>query len=704
MDLHERRPFRGRGWSAGGLYVTSEDSATPPPESRGPLPASGLGAEETYKALFDRLPVGIYRTTPGGDVLYVNPALACMLGYDSASSLMAIAVDEVGYADSDDRAMWRRDVEQGGVVHSVETRWRKADGTAIWVRESARTVRAEDGTVLYYEGAVEDIHAAKGVEDRLQQNERVYRTVVESMDDRILLYRPDWSVLFLNAAARAELALAPGSGVEGRSLIELGCLTPAQAEDVRRNSLDLLTPENPHHTYELMSVDADGTPHWRQWRNHAIFTPDGRPLEYLTICRAITEEKLAEAKRMEEERLDAVSQLSAGVAHEFNNAMAGLQGYLQLALLRGEMNDTTREMLEQVGLAADRIASVTRDLLTFSRQRGPALRPALLDEVVDQATALVRHRLDQKGIGLTLRLGGPPPLTLNTSEVAHLLMDLIENAEHALAESRIKRIEVATGVAARAGRSMAFLRVTDTGCGIPQDQIQRVLLPFFSLKGEHAESFSPLSAVRGVGLGLSVCDRIARDHGGCMSVASEPGNGAALTLWLPLPQEAAHPGETAPADSGAVERAALLDEGDRDAEVGPPPDVLTSYRVLVVDDEVPIRRLLRSCLVREGFEVFATDDGREALDSCRGGWVDVILVDLQMPKMSGMKLVCELQALPADRRPTAFLITGHTVAPDLADLPTGAVQGVLHKPFSLRHVIEQVRQAATKRNHARPAS
>jgi two-component system NtrC family sensor kinase len=240
-------------------------------------------------------------------------------------------------------------------------------------------------------------------------------------------------------------------------------------------------------------------------------------------------------------------------------------------------------------------------------------------------------------------------------------MNVIINANHATAASAKKRIDVETGVAD--GR--VFVRVRDTGCGIAQEDLDKVTLPFFSTKGEHAKPGSPLANVRGMGLGLSVSDTLIKLNDGTMSIESELGRGTSVTLSFAPDDGSHHPAR------GPSER----------------PSQSRPLRVLVIDDEPLILSLFQRFLEDAGHAVAVTDDGQVALGhlTTASPPFDAVIVDMQMPKMNGLEMISRLKDVKLERRPAILICTGQ-IGDDPPDLGSLGVAGVLRKPLNMTGV------------------
>lgn len=236
-----------------------------------------------------------------------------------------------------------------------------------------------------------------------------------------------------------------------------------------------------------------------------------------------------EEQLQREERLAALGQLVAGIAHQFNNIDAGIIGHAQMALRYDGVSDEVREHLERILLFTRRGTEIVRELAIFSDQSAQwGFIPGDLSEAAADALSFCRKELEGEGIGLKSEFADECRAVFNFGLVKHLIMNLIRNAAHATIgrESRLIRIE--TG---REGKDI-FVRVTDNGCGIPKEYLSRIFDPFFTTKGVQATQGSLQTSVSGVGLGLSLSQTVARIHRGSLTVQSVPEQGSCFTFML----------------------------------------------------------------------------------------------------------------------------------------------------------------------------
>jgi CheY-like chemotaxis protein len=387
----------------------------------------------------------------------------------------------------------------------------------------------------------------------------------------------------------------------------------------------------------------------------------GRP-HILTITRDITEQKKSakELARQREalrqsEKLSAMGELLAGVAHELNNPLAILMG--RTALLETKTKDPAiKGDVEKIHSAADRCGRIVHTFLSMARQKRPEHKPADLNDIVNGAIELIGYGLNTSGIQLKVTLAKDlPKRNMDIDQIGQIIINLLVNAQHVLTEQpEPRRITIETGCASKG----IYCRVADNGPGVQDDLRQRVFDPFFTTKRNNV----------GTGIGLSVSRGIAREHDGELTL-EDTQQGASFLLWLP-------------SDS--------LDKAERDLTQAAGTIDVQSQHVLVVEDEEEIAGILIEILESAGLTATWVKNGREAMDWLENNQCNVILSDIRMPVMDGPGLWSELKEKHPDLlRHTAF-ITGDTLSAAITPFLNETGTPLLEKPFTPEQVLSLI--------------
>jgi PAS domain S-box-containing protein len=400
-----------------------------------------------------------------------------------------------------------------------------------------------------------------------------------------------------------------------------------------------------------------------------IRAADGAIVGVVLVFRDVTEEHALQEQLAQSRKLDSLGQLAGGVAHDFNNMLAGIVSATELLQRHGDDLQRRARLLGVIGTAAGRAADLTRKLLAFAR-KGTGLRvPVPVHEAVTGAVELLQHSVDKRVVVRQELLAERDLVEGDLAELQSVFLNLGLNAAHAMPgggalsfSSRVvaRPAEAQAEAFALAAGPHLELTVRDTGCGIAPDVLPRIFDPFFTTKAPG----------QGTGLGLTAAYGTIRHHRGAITVASEQGRGTVFTILLPL---------LAAGEDSALPRVA----------VG---HVLRGHgRVLVVDDEEVVRETASLMLADLGYQVESAVDGVDALARFAPGRFDLVLLDMVMPAMDGPACCRRLRAIdPAIR---VVLCSGYANDDDPASLQALGVQGVLRKPYQrvdLASVLAQV--------------
>ena len=374
------------------------------------------------------------------------------------------------------------------------------------------------------------------------------------------------------------------------------------------------------------------------------------------------ETRLVQERLLQSEKMSSVGQLVSGVAHELNNPLTGIMGFAQMLMLRN-LDAESRKQVETIYAEAERASKIVSNLLTFARRRKPTKEAADLNTLVERVLELRNYDLRVRNIDVQMQLDPALPETMvDTNQIQQVLLNIVINAEQAMrgdGEAGTLRI--------RSGREGGAVRVwfTDTGPGMSAETLRRIFDPFFTTK----------DAGEGTGLGLTICYGIIEEHGGRIWAESEPGQGTTFIIELPVVAQATN-----------IVRPMMRRESETVAAL--PAD---RRRILIVDDEDSIQKLLTGVLEMDGHQVAVASNGREALDRVTREPFDLIITDIKMPVMSGTDLYRQLSETGSPLARRLIFITGDTVAPETRRFLETVENAVLSKPFRLRDVRETVR-------------
>jgi nitrogen-specific signal transduction histidine kinase/CheY-like chemotaxis protein len=391
---------------------------------------------------------------------------------------------------------------------------------------------------------------------------------------------------------------------------------------------------------------------------------------FCLIATDVSHRRDLEAELRQAQKLEAVGRLAGGVAHDFNNLLTAITGFTRFALNDVPPASSVREDLDQALLAAERAATLTRQLLAFSRQQ--VLQPQVLDlnEVVAAIQPMLRRVIGEDITMHHVLAASTAAVRADRGQLEQVLVNLVVNARDAMPSGGVLTIETADVVLDAAEAAVTpgaaagphvMLAVTDTGVGMSADTRDRIFEPFFTTK----------EPGRGTGLGLATVFGIVRQSGGSIWVYSEPGQGTTFKIYLPR--------YDGPAESPRLATPTSVPR--------------VSGRVLVVEDDPAVRSVAVRVLNRGGFEVVEATNGREGLTAYRtlGGAVDAILTDLVLPEMGGRAMI---EALAAEGAPPPVVyMSGYTAEAMSAQSVLEPGELFVEKPFTPDVLLRKIREA-----------
>ncbi len=473
----------------------------------------------------------------------------------------------------------------------------------------------------------------------LSTGKRDWEQMVDAIGPGICIVDPRGTVRRANRSF-ARLVGAPVTALAGRPWLML--LPPAWAEPVGKA---LATPGGEggeiRTDKRIYTVNA-----------HGIQGDEPGTMVLLIVDTTVT--RRLQEQLIQSEKLSAIGQLIAGVAHELNNPLASVLGFADFLTEAADVPGNLREPLRVIQEEAQRAAGIVKNLLTFARRQDQERRRLAIGPILERTLALLKNQL----IGLKVEPmlviePNLPEVEGSANQLQQVLVNIINNGAQAIAATERPGTVV---VRARPWLDGIAVDIVDNGPGIAEEFQSRVFEPFFTTKAEG----------EGTGLGLSICQGIVKEHGGKLTLKSTPGHGATFTIELPPARE-------------AEELAAL-----------PAQTTVGSGRVLVVDDEPQIIHFMRATLEAWGHTVETAADGQEALGRALTEPFDLIITDVRMPKLGGRELFERLRREAPEVAARVVFATGDTVRDDTMAFLAATGRPCLHKPFKLaelKHVL-----------------
>jgi PAS domain S-box-containing protein len=621
--------------------------------------------EARFTELFETLQEGIYIVTPDDAILDANPALVRMLGYDSKEELLSRTLADL-LPDAAQRRLLRQEVETQPMLQGREITLIRKDGNAIVCLNTAAAVRDTSGRVVRYHGALMDITERREMERRLYQQQEFARRLVDSFPDLILVLDAAGHYTFTSPRIKDILGYEP----EEYDMQELGERThPEDRPALQALFAEIVAGRQSFASLEIRVRHKQGE--WRRMRCHfSPFSNETGKIDGVIISgRDVTELKRLEEQLIQAEKLAAMGQMLAGVAHELNNPLTAILGVTELLREREGLEEATKRQLDLTHRQARRAARIVQNLLEFSRPAASRKQPLEVNGLIERTLQLHEHSLRRNNVEVEFQPpAGLPPVIGDANQLMQVFLNLISNAEHAIREVReAGRIQI------RIARTASHISVTvqDDGVGVAPEAVSRLFDPFYTTKRPGG----------GTGLGLSICLSIVREHGGTIDVETFPAGGSAFTVFLPI----------------ASEQASLPSSTDAGLFAGETPrpgtDLVKGRSVLVLDDEESIRMLLEEGLSAHGLQVDCAATPEEAMHFVGRRSYDVLLCDLNLSaggvSTGGREAAQQIVSAAGSNKPAIIFMTGDLV--ESSDGKPGAPRH-LQKPFRISEVLTALRE------------
>src|SRR5881628_2511747 len=476
----------------------------------------------------------------------------------------------------------------------------------------------------------------------LSSAKREWEKTVDAISQAICIVDAHGTVRRANRVF-AELIQVPVTAIPGRPW--LGLVPPAWADPVARAIAEAAPTSVEIRFGERILLLA--------------MIPMAEPGSAVLVFEDQTERRRLQEQLIQSEKMSAIGQLIAGVAHDLNNPLASVVGFSDFLVEAGEVPSSLAEPLQVIRQEAERAANIVKNLLSFARSQEGERKLQHIKPILESTLELLRNQLMAHKVEATLEVeAGLPEVEVNGNQIKQVFVNVINNACQAVAG------DAASGriwIAARRARDGLAVSVTDSGPDMTEEIAARVFEPFFTTKGEG----------EGTGLGLSISQGIVKEHGGRISLITKPGAGATFTVELPVGAPAPRvEAEPAPAATGRA------------------------LHILVVDDEPHILHYMRATLESWGHTVEVASDGAYALERALAEAFDVIICDLRMPHLSGRDMYAKLARQDPRAAERIIFATGDTVRGDTLQFLETLGRPYLHKPFTLAELRNALGHAA----------
>ncbi|HPC04685.1 MAG TPA: PAS domain S-box protein [Syntrophales bacterium] len=630
-------------------------------------------SEEKYRGLVEGLHEALFRMSlPDGKYEYISPAAIHVLGY-SAETCYANPLLVEKAAHPDYREFVKEALEKmirGEVPPTLEYKIIDSEGKERWIFQSNKGIFDDGGNIIAVEGICRDITEGKRAEEALRESESRFRRFAEIAPAGIVILDRNGDPSYVShkfldlfgyqredlSSMEAWWPLAyPDETLRNRVQREW-----QEAVESARKTRSEITP------LEYPVTCRDGSVRLIEFRMAAAGDLDIVLFMDVTDRRRKEEErKNLEDRLRQARRLESVGTLAGGIAHEFNNLLMGIQGNASLMMLDLEPSHPHYERLKRIERQVQSGARLTSQLLGFARGGRYRSNPISMNVIIDKIASIFERT--RKELTIHRRFSGDLwVVEADTSQMDQVFMNLFMNADEAMpgggdifleTENVLLDEMQAAPLDLSAGKYVR-IAVSDTGKGMDAETLERIYEPFFTTKGTG----------KSAGLGLPAAYGIIRGHGGAIDVASEPGLGTTFRIYLPV------------AEKTVIEEKGARTEAVKGKET-----------ILIVDDEAIILEVTQGMLRSMGYQVFCAGSGREALDIYRekGGRIDLIVLDMIMPGMSGTETFERLREL--DPNGKILLCSGYSIEGKAAKLIEKGCGGFIQKPFRMEDLSREVR-------------
>jgi PAS domain S-box-containing protein len=482
-------------------------------------------SEEKYRNLFERVRHGLFISSKEGKFLDCNQAMLGLLGYEDKEEFLKIDIVKDLYVNPEDRKTFMALVEKLEFVKDFEVEFKKKDRERITVLLTATAKRDEKGTTIGYEGLNIDITERKKMERELKEANDFLMNLIESSVDGIIVTDMKGDILIFNKGAE-DLLGYKAEEVVGKMNIR-SIYQPGVAKEVMDK---LKSPDfggvGKLTSFPILHRRKDGELIEGDLSASIIYDEKGHQIASVGIFKDLRErlgierelQKMQEAL-LQSEKLAAMGRLTSQIAHELNNPIYGIMNTLELLKTEIPPESKRRRILELSLSEIQRLSEMLRNMLSFSKPEEEKRRPVKIDELIEGILLVMEKQMKESNIQVEVSFDPDvPEIMASTNQMRQVMLNILKNAKEAMPKGGTLFVRTSKK------DHRVLIHIQDTGIGVPGEIKDKIFDAFFTTKQK----------VKGVGLGLSVCYGIIKDHGGEIKVESEAGKGTTFTISLPI--------------------------------------------------------------------------------------------------------------------------------------------------------------------------
>ncbi len=627
-------------------------------------------SEVRFHAIFDASDEAIFiHDTRTGAILGVNETMCRMYGYAQDEALK-VSVEDLSsgippYTQTEALNRIRRAVS--GEPQQFEWHARHKDGRLFWVEvHIRRALIGSDNRILV---TARDISERKTAEAALRASEGKFRSLLESVQLLAVILDTEGKITFCNDFLLSMTGWAHDD-VIGCNWFEK-FIPDDERTTVQAVFKEAIANNAVVKHYENVILTQRGSKRMIVWNNTTLYDMSGAVMGVASLGTDVTEHRNTEEQLRQSQKMEAIGQLAAGVAHDFNNILTIISGYSSLLLIQNSLNEQQKEKIKLIGDASEKAAQLTRGLLAFSRKQQLNVREEDLNDIVRRMQKFLVRIIGEDIRLYTTCFGADLPVSVDKGQVEQVMINLATNARDAMHDGGSLSISTDSidldrsffslhGYEARPG-SYAVLTISDNGEGIDVVHLRHIFEPFFTTKG----------VGKGTGLGLSIIYGIVKQHDGFINVYSEVGKGTTFRIYFPIVEKSRIPDIEKPEDIIPV-------GGDE--------------TILVVEDDRVVRTLFERILEDHGYTVIIAEDGMDAVEKfkAKAEKINLILMDMIMPKMNGKDAYDEIRRIKPDLK--VLFSSGYTA--DFIENRGGLEEGfeLIMKPVQPMELLRKIRE------------
>lgn len=605
---------------------------------------------------------------------YLSPSVESLIGYTVKEALSRPFSDIITpasyeYAEKHFKRLVRQietDLSKTPKMHTLELEYVRKDGSTVWLEITAMPIFDGTGKFVEIIGASRDISKRIDAEKALKKSEEKFRNIFKTSRDTIYITSRDGKIIEMNPAG-AELFGYLHDEIIGSDILNI-YHDPADRDRFKK----IIEEKGYVRDYEIKFQKKDGAQIDCLLTSTTWRSDNGDILGYQGIIRDITDQKRMLGQLQQVQKMEAIGTLAGGIAHNFNNLLMTIQGNTSLMLMKTDPGHPHYKKLKIIEEHIQYGSDLSRQLLGFARGGQYQSNTINLNVIVRMSAKIFASTKKELSLHSDLQKN-LAAVNADPGQMEQVVLNLLINASQAMPDGgeiyiRTENVDLAEFQVApyqKKPGQYVKLSITDTGIGMDEKTQEKIFEPFFTTKEQG----------QGTGLGLSSVYGIVKNHGGYISVYSEPGEGSTFKIFLPVSRK-------------------TPEKKDKIAE----PLLRGSESILIIDDESMIIETGATLLAELGYTVLTADGGKEALNiyAARQQQIDMVILDMIMPKMSGRETFEQLKNINPEVK--VLLSSGYSINGQASDLLKQGCRGFIQKPFNISKLSKKVREVIENKN------